>query len=264
MRMPSLRELGADLLRVSRWRRALSLLLPFFWCGTFFVFAFTECWPLAVFAAIALSFVTYGSTSHDLVHRNLGLPSFANDVLLCLIELLALRSGHAYQAAHLHHHARFPHVDDIEATAAHRSWLGAVAEGILFQFRIWFWALREAKQSRKWIVGEGIACGALIAAAAALCLVTPVFAAYVALMVMGSWVIPLVTSYLPHDPNGASELFQTRVFRGVMVSVLALEHLYHLEHHLYPAVPHHNWPRLAQRLDPHLTIAGVKSLRFWF
>src|SRR5476651_2688044 len=154
MSMPSLRELGVDLLRVPCWRRALSLLLPFFWCCAFFVFAFAECWPLAVFAAIAVSFVTYGSTSHDLVHRNLGLPSPANDVLLCLIELLALRSGHAYQAAHLHHHARFPHVDDIEAAAARRSWPGALAEGIVFQFRIWFWAVRNASRVRAWIVGE--------------------------------------------------------------------------------------------------------------
>ena len=40
---------------------------------------------------------------------------------LALIELLGLRSGHAYRAAHLHHHRRFPHPDDIEGAGAHRS-----------------------------------------------------------------------------------------------------------------------------------------------
>ena len=59
-------------------------------------------------------------------------------------------------------------------------------------------------------------------------------------------------------------LQQTRAFRGVVASVLALEHLYHLEHHLYPAVPHHNWPMLAKRLEPYLEKAGVKFVRFWF
>src|SRR5207237_4495123 len=101
--LPPLRELGPDLLRVPPWRRYLTLALPFVWCGAYFVLAAVGCWPAAVFAVIAFSFVTYGSISHDLVHRNLGLPRRVNDALLCGIELLALRSGHAYQAAHLHH-----------------------------------------------------------------------------------------------------------------------------------------------------------------
>lgn len=105
-------------------------------------------------------------------------------MFLCVVELLALRSGHAYQAAHLNHHARFPHRDDIEATAARRSWL--------------------------------------------------------------------------------NELFQTRAFRGTVASIVAMGHLYHLEHHLYPSVPHHNWPELARRLNPHFERAGVKPVTILF
>jgi beta-carotene hydroxylase len=262
--LPPLRELGPDLLRVPRWRRLLTLALPFLWCGAYFGFAAMGWWTLAVFAVVALSFVTYGSISHDLVHRNLGLPRVVNDVLLSLVELLALRSGHAYQAAHLHHHARYPHPDDIESTAARRSWLGALAEGLVFQFRIWWWALRHAKHARVCVVGEGAACLALACLAAALVPVSPILPVYVALVTMGSWVIPLVTSYLPHDPEATDELSRTRAFRGVVASVAALEHLYHLEHHLYPSVPHHNWPSLARRLDPYLARAGVKPVRWWF
>jgi beta-carotene hydroxylase len=213
---------------------------------------------------VALSFVTYGSVSHDLVHRNLGLPRRANDALLCVVELLALRSGHAYQAAHLNHHARYPHPDDIEATAARRSWAGALAEGLVFQPRVWLWAVRHVTQGRAWVVGEGAACLALAGLAVALFPLTPVPLAYAALMVAGSWVIPLVTSYLPHVPDVEDELSQTRAFRGVVASAVALGHLYHLEHHLYPAVPHHNWPRLARRLDPHMVLAGVLPVKFWF
>jgi beta-carotene hydroxylase len=80
-------------------------------------------------------------------------------------------------------------------------------------------------------------------------------------MVMGSWVIPLVTSYVPHDPSGATALAQTRRFRGKVLSVIALQHLYHLEHHLYPGVPHQNWPELARRLDPYLDAAGVPAVK---
>src|SRR5947209_1230698 len=166
--MPPLRELGLDLVRISPLRRLISLVFPFIWCGAYFALAFQGWWPAAVFALVALSFVTYGSVSHDLVHRNLGLPPAVNEVLLCLTELLGLRSGHAYRVAHLHHHAHYPDEDDIEAAAARMSLIGALAEGVLFQPRVWFWALRHGRQTRGWIVGEGIACLFLVGTALAL------------------------------------------------------------------------------------------------
>ena len=262
--LPSLLQLGPELGRIGPWRRLFSLSLPFFYCTAYFVLASLDCWPLAVLALIALSFVTYGSTSHDLVHRNLGLPRTLNDILLCVIELLGLRSGHAYQAVHLRHHASYPSTDDVEAQAARKSWFGAILEGTVFQFRITLWALKNAPEKRIWIVGEGAACVVLVALSAALAPRMPIYLTYVVLMVMGSWIIPLITSYLPHDPQGKNELFQTRVFRGKVASILAVEHLYHLEHHLYPAVPHQNWPRLAKLLDPIFANAGVKPIKFWF
>lgn len=262
--MPPLRELGLDLLHVPLYRRIVSLASPFAWCAAHFVLAGLDCWWGAVAATVALSFVTYGSVSHDLVHRNLGLPRWLNDLLLCAIEMLTLRSGHAYRAAHLHHHARYPHGDDVEAAIASRSLVGALGEGVIGQARIWCWAARNATRSRRWIIGEGMACTALVLTAVASFWFTPVPLLYVVLVVMGSWVIPLITSYLPHDPSGPTELQQTRAFRGVLASILALEHLYHLEHHLYPSVPHHHWPTLARRLDPYLERAGVTPIRFWF
>jgi beta-carotene hydroxylase len=46
--------------------------------------------------------------------------------------------------------------------------------------------------------------------------------------------------------------------------VIFRQHLYHLEHHLYPAVPHQRWPQLATRLDPHFDSAGVKPIVLGF
>ncbi|MGZ8833595.1 MAG: hypothetical protein ACXW19_10435 [Thermoanaerobaculia bacterium] len=89
------------MVEVPSWRRGLSLLTPFALCAAFFAGAANELWLVALFCTMALSFVTYGSISHDLVHRNLRLPRLTNDVLLCAIELLTLRSGHAYQFTHL-------------------------------------------------------------------------------------------------------------------------------------------------------------------
>jgi beta-carotene hydroxylase len=262
--LPPLHEVAADLTRISWSRRTCSLSLPFVWIGLYFLFATWEWWSLAVPCLVCLSFVSYGSISHDLVHGNLGLRRGTNDLFLLFIELLALRSGHAYRMAHLHHHARFPHDDDIEGAAARMSLWRTLLEGVVFQFRIWAWAVRNAEKGRVLILWEGLGCVILVAFSIVVFPLTPVFLVYVILMVMGSWIIPLVTSYVPHDPHGETELFQTRLFRGKIASLVAIEHLYHLEHHLYPSVPHHHWPTLATRLDPYFAQAGVKPTKFWF
>src|SRR5262245_44967503 len=153
--MPSLAELGHDLLHVTPRQRWTALALPFACFAAYFLLAAWGWWVPAVLAVVAFSFFTYGSTSHDLVHRSLGLPRAANDALLCVIELLALRSGHAYRAAHLNHHARFPSPDDVEARAAGKSLLRALAEGPLYVARLWLWAVCNASQGRAWIIAEG-------------------------------------------------------------------------------------------------------------
>jgi beta-carotene hydroxylase len=259
-----LREIGVDLTRLSRVRLVWGLLLPFVWCGLYFWCATRGWWPAAVGCLVCLSFVTYGSISHDLVHANLGLPRRLNGLLLTVIELLALRSGHAYRLAHLHHHAIYPHEDDIEGAAARMSLGRTLLEGVVFQPKIWWWAVRQPSKDHALIVAEGVACFLLVVLSVALLPITPMFLVYVVLVVMGSWIIPLITSYVPHEPDGANELLQTRRFRGRVASVVAVQHLYHLEHHLYPAVPHQHWPELARRLDPYFDEAGVRAIKLWF
>ena len=262
--LPPLADLGRDLTRLTTCQRWWTVALPFVCVLAFGLFACMGWWAPAVLAAGAYTFYSYGSTSHDLVHGNLGLPRWLNHTLLALIELLGLRSGHAYRAAHLHHHRRFPNPDDIEGAGAHRSWHGALLLGPLLQMRIWRWALRRAHRDRGWIVLEGVGCVTVLGIALIAWPMTPIPLVYVALVVMGSWTFPLITSYLPHNPEGADDLARTRRFRGNVAAVVFRQHLYHLEHHLYPAVPHHHWAELAVRLDPCLDRAGVKPVYFGF
>jgi beta-carotene hydroxylase len=254
----------ADLSSVTGLQRAVTLALPFVCAVFYFCFAVLEWWPPAVVSLMYLSFITYGSTSHDLVHGSLGLRNRTNNLFLSVIELLALRSGHAYRAAHLYHHARYPQHDDIEGAASRMSFVGALLEGTKYNLKIYFWALKTARHDRFWIKLEGIVCVLLIASAAFLTLFTPIFLIYVVLMIMGSWILPLMTSYLPHTPDGKGPLFQTRLFRGRVASIIAMEHLYHLEHHLYPSIPHHNWAELGRRLDPVFKQNGVTPTKIWF
>jgi beta-carotene hydroxylase len=255
----------ADLVPITNAQRVLTLALPFGCAAGYFGFAALGWWVPAVAMLMVLSFLTYGSTSHDLVHANLGLRKSVNDFFLSVIELLALRSGHAYRLAHLHHHARYPAPDDIEGAAAGMSLFGALREGITYNFKLYFWALRQERGDKRWVRAEGLACLLVLAAAVALALAGhPVLLIYVGLMTLGSWLLPLMTSYLPHRPREQNVLLQTRLFRGRVASIIAMEHLYHLEHHLYPAIPHHHWPELAKRLDPYFAQQGVEPTKLGF
>ncbi len=258
--LPTLDQLGRDLLRVPRWRRAVSLSAPFALTALFFVFFARGWWLAALACPVMLSLLTYASISHDLVHRNLGLPRWLNESLLAAIELLAFRSGHAYRVSHLHHHSRFPAPDDVEGAAAGMSWWRALLDGPALQGRLWLMALQRRGPHRLWVVLEGATVLSMLGASLAIIRSHPAPAIFAALMIAGSWIYPFMTSFLPHNPHGTSELTQTRLFRGRFFSILALEHLYHLEHHLYPQVPHHNWPRLAARLDPAFAELGIRPV----
>ena len=112
--LPPLDRIGADLLVIPRWRRAFWLGLPFLFAASFFFLWENGSRVGPTLCAGLITFFTYGSISHDLVHGSLRLPRRLNEVLLCLIELITFRSGHAYRITHLHHHARFPAADDLE------------------------------------------------------------------------------------------------------------------------------------------------------
>ena len=139
-----------------------------------------------------------------------------------------------------------------------------ILEGLIFQPRIMLWSVKRSHRGRTLIVIEMVVVTLLLAFCMATIPFTPVFAIYAMLMIMGSWIIPLITSYIPHNPAGKNALTQTLLFRGKIASIIALEHLYHLEHHLYPMVPHHHWPALARRLDSYLKSAGVEPVVLWF
>ena len=84
---------------------------------------------------------------------------------------------------------------------------------------------------------------------------------YAVLAIAGSWVYPLLTVHLPHHHYGDSPWTQTGTLRGQIIPALFLELTYHLEHHLYPAVPSHHLPELSRRLEPYARAAGVRPRR---
>jgi beta-carotene hydroxylase len=265
-RKPSIKELGIDLLTLSRFQLVSTLLIPFSLFVLYFVFAFNGNWFFAVLCTVGLSFTSYGSTSHDLVHENLKIHRNLNSFLLSLLELICFRSGHAYRLSHLYHHRRFPNEDDVEGAASRMTFIRTLLEGFIFQFKIYFWAVNQNRSSRYFhlVLFEGIGILTLVFLSLISLPYTWVLFVYMILMIAGSWIIPFITSYAVHTPSGPNELQQTRLFRGRFFSIVALDHLYHLEHHLYPMVPHKNWPKLARRLDSYFKSEDIQPVEIKF
>lgn len=232
---------------------------PFLCTAGFFLAAYAGLWLLTPVFVFAL-FVAIVTSAHDTVHRSLGFSRRTTDWVLFALGALVLESGHAYRATHLRHHAVFPAADDPEGEPAHHDATWAVLRGPTFLFRLWWWAFRRG-EDRVWLLVEA---GWAIAVATIAVILAPTTIAplvYVAMVLAGSWVYPLLTAHLPHRNFGETALTQTHTLRGRVIPALFLELTYHLEHHLYPAVPTHRLHELSARLEPYFQAAGVEPWR---
>lgn len=256
---PSLADLGADLLITTRRQRMLALARPYVSLLVFSMAAWRHWWwisPLIVFGV----FVSVVTVTHDVVHRTIGLSARATDWTLFAMGLVLLESGHGYRTTHTQHHRFFPHADDPEGYPAGLSLAGAVCYGPVFLIRLWCWSYRRGAD-RGWLLAEAAAPAAVSAGGALAWPHAPGVLVYAVMAVVGSWVYPLLTVYLPHHDYGPTPLTQTRTLRGRIIPAVFLELTYHLEHHLYPQVPSHHLPELARRLDPYFTANGVRPVR---
>ena len=260
MTMPTLHELGTDLLVTTRRQREMALLRPYLGVGLFAVAVGLGWWwltPLLVFGI----FVVVVTATHDVVHRTLGLTDRQTDRWLFLLGLVLLESGHAYRMTHRQHHRLFPSPEDPEGYPANLSFVGAVLYGPVFLIRLWCWSFARANLRTRWVlVAEASAPILAVTAGIVFWPVMPGILVYAVMAIVGSWVYPLLTVYLPHHDYGDEPLTQTRTLRGRIIPAIFLELTYHLEHHLYPQVPSHHLPELARRLEPFFAANGVRPV----
>jgi beta-carotene hydroxylase len=254
--------LGADLLTITRRQRWLACARPFAGLAAYVAAAWLGWW-WATPGIVFLIFVAVVTVTHDVVHGSLGLGPRQTEWALFLFGAVLLESGHAYRATHLQHHRAFPGPDDPEGDPARMSFWGAVLHGPVFLPRLWRWAFRRSRHHgpRGWLLAEAGWAVAVPVAGIVLWPWTAAVLVYAALVLVGSWVYPLLTVYLPHHDYGETPLTQTSSLRGRVVPALFLELTYHLEHHLYPAVPSHHLPELARRLGPFFREHGVRTRR---
>ena len=257
--LPRLADLGDDLRATNAWQRWWPVAVPWLWATAFVLLWGTPARGLCALCLVGV-FSACSTSTHDVVHGNLGLSRRTGEWLLFLLGAPILESGHAYRLTHLEHHRSFPAEEDIEGEAAHLPFWRVLLGGPAFLPRLWLWAWRKSArhpEGRRWLLAEAF----LPLVGLLLGLLHPGVMAYAVAVLLSSWFYPVFAVWLPHRYFEPEPTRHALTFRGVLMPRLFLPLAYHLEHHLYPAVPSHNLPELARRLEPTLRARGVGVVR---
>jgi len=247
-RDPRLRTVAwKDLLLLTRFDVAHELSLSLPWLVASLLAARWRLYPLALVCSFVF-FLTGLRQVHNAHHCALGLSRQATEWVLFLLSVLMLGSMHAVQINHLRHHRRCLQPDDVEAMSARMPGWKAIALGPLFPIRLHRAAFRVATpRQRRWLIAE-LAANAVGAVIACWLLALPVARYHVAVMAVGQCLTAFFAVWTVHHDCDTAGLF-ARTIRERLKAGLTYDMFYHLEHHLFPAVPTRRLPELARRLD---------------
>jgi fatty acid desaturase len=248
-----LRELEwRDLTTLTLRQKVTEVLISGPWC-ILAIASFDRGWLGVGTLSSFMFFLTGLRQAHGAQHYTLGIPRRAQDVLLATLSVLMLSSLHALQATHMHHHRHALAESDIESATARMSWWSAVASGpwfIVALNREGYKLTRPRK--RGWILGEW--AGIIVYALGVLAWGTTGVQLFVGAMAVGECLTGFFAVWtVHHDCDPTTQLARTQ--RGWWKTALTYQMFYHVEHHLFPAVPTTRLPELAARVDqamPHL------------
>ncbi|MGP5537180.1 fatty acid desaturase family protein [Psychrobacter glacincola] len=203
-------------------------------------------WWLLALVATFFFFTAALRQAHDCYHRTLGVGKLATETMLFFLSITMLCSTHAIRHTHLNHH-RDPLGDsDVEGNWARLPWYQAILGGGLFSIAIQGFGLTHGSRSNRILVAfDMLLIFAVIAAA--FITMHPVLIYHVLVMILANTMVGFFAVWSVH--HGCDEVVYARSERHPLINLLTFNLLYHIEHHLFPAVPTNHLPTLAKRLD---------------
>jgi len=193
-------------------------------------------------------FITGLRLNHNACHYAVGVSKKNHELVLFVLSILMLGSMHAVQVNHLRHHKYFPKAEDIEAMSAHKPALVAFLIGPIFPILLHIKALQVGcSQQRKWIILELVTN--IIWVYMVLFLLNFEFLKYhIFVMLIGQCMTAFFAVWTVHH-DCDSEKHIARTIRNKLKAKLTFNIFYHLEHHLFPAVPTCHLHLVAKRMD---------------
>jgi len=220
-----------------------SLTLP--WLISSWALAYYEWYLLAMLASF-MFFLTALRQSHNGFHHALGIPKFWTHIVLHINSLLMIASMHAVKFNHLRHHRFCLGEEDHEGKAAKMPALKAFFYGPLHIYHIHRIGWKEGGRFlRKRIEIDLV----LVACFISLVWIWNIaFLKYhVIVMIVGESFSAFFAVWTVHHDLEEEHIARTQ--RKGWKNFLTYNMFYHLEHHLFPAVPTIKLPELARRID---------------
>ncbi len=249
-----------DLVALRWWEKLWEVTLPLPWL-IMSVICYANEWRIVGAVASFFFFLTGLRLSHNAQHYCLGIPRRAHDAILATLSVLMMGSMHAVQVTHLHHHRHCLDEQDIEAGHANWPWLRALLDGPAFPVRLhyWAWSLGSAAK-RRWIGGEAAAViGVAMLAWCGGAAMPEALRWHTAAMLAGECFTGFFAVWTVHHGCDADHTI-ARTQRGWLKNFVSYSMFYHLEHHLFPAVPTCHLPELSRRLDEAHPEASAKQV----
>jgi len=211
-------------------------------------------WALAYFGyyVLALPFSAFFFLAglrqvHNGFHNSLGTNKFLTWFTLYSNSILMMVSIHAVKFNHIRHHKYCLNEDDYEGKSAGMSWYGAILYGPIHIFLIHKVTLQLGNKNYvRNVIFE-------LASIAAFLFIIVYFDIHFLIyhcivMIVGEFLMAFFAVWtVHHDTHDAPEYARTQ--RSGWKNKITFSMFYHLEHHLFPAIPTIKLPELAKRID---------------
>ena len=236
-----------DLVNYKPWETAKELSLPLPWLFIA-LWASTNQWYMLTLIASAYFFLACLRVSHNAFHYSLGLTRPATNAVMLVISVLMMTSMRATQYTHMLHHKHCLNEDDVEGSIAKLPFYEMLLNAPLFSIKLHIEALKNAKSKPQFWIKIELLLNILWMILVWFILDYDALKIHTIIMLLCHLVSPFFTVWSVHHDCDDSE-HDSRTLRNPLMSLLAYNMLYHLEHHNYPAVPTCHLPELAKRLD---------------
>ena len=226
------------------WREC-AIILP--WLGVSMAFLASSLWLLAVPCAF-MFFLTALRLNHEAIHHNLGFGPAGHGRVMHGLSMLMLLSNHSVAFNHLRHHKHVGTNSDLEGKCGRMPGWKVLLYGPVFPLETHLCAWREGGLRMRRVMRKDAALNCVIPALA----LVPGLGflwVWIALMVVAQCLTAFFAVWITHHGCADEDVLMARSQRNPLVNLVSYNMFFHLEHHLFPAVPVSRLPRLARRLD---------------
>jgi fatty acid desaturase len=195
----------------------------------------------------ALFFLTGLRQVHNGFHNSLGTNKFLTWFTLFSNSLLMMVSIHAVKFNHIRHHKYCLGDDDYEGKSARMTWYNAILYGPIHIFLIHKITFQKGnRRYKRNMILELITITLMTSLILYFQINYLIY--HIVIMIIGEFLMAFFAVWtVHHHTEDSPEMARTQ--RSKLKNILTFSMFYHLEHHMFPAVPTIKLHELAKRLD---------------